>query len=153
MARSRNRCCNGNAALFSVCVVKCYCQQYKRIDCCTKKLCYGEFISPETVTRIWVFMQSVRCFCLIWNTFSVSRQIVTEVPTIKLNVNSCCGNRAYTCGQTDRQADMTNLTGAFRDHANSPSNIMYNFIRNIIKKWDEKTQDWATSPIILTPPH
>jgi hypothetical protein len=52
--------------------------------------------------------------CPIVTKSGVSRQIITQVPDIKVHGNPSSSIRADTCGQTDQLADMTNRVGAFR---------------------------------------
>jgi hypothetical protein len=73
-----------------------------------------------------VFMQSTR-YCLM--KFQFSWQIVEKCSNIKFHENPSSESRVVPCGQTDGgqregqtdgQADMTNLTDACRNFANAP---------------------------------
>ena len=73
------------------------------------------FLSPATVKRTRVFMQSVRYFCPILTVCRVSGQIFMKVPSTTFH-----GNRSSVCRtDTCRRTDMTKLVGASRDYANA----------------------------------
>jgi hypothetical protein len=55
---------------------------------------------------------------LISTKFGFSRQIFIKVPNVKFQGNLSSGNRADTCGQTDKQTHMKQI-GAFRNYAKS----------------------------------
>jgi hypothetical protein len=54
--------------------------------------------------------------------FEFSRQIFEKYSNIKFHENPSNENRAFPCGRTDGQTDVTKLIVALRDFANAPKN-------------------------------
>ena len=75
---------------------------------------------------ISVFTQSSRYSCQILMELEFSRQIFERHSNIKFHENPSSGSPAATFGRTDRyterQADMTKLTVAFRNFPKAPKN-------------------------------
>jgi hypothetical protein len=66
--------------------------------------------------------KSTRYSCPILKKLEFSGQIFEKYWNIKIHANPSSESRVVLCGRTDRRTDMTKLTVAFRNFANTPKN-------------------------------
>jgi len=69
-----------------------------------KTMMIDDFMSPATIVCLYLHAK-YQIFFPILPKFGLSRKIFKEVFTTKIHENPSFGSQAYTCGQTDGQAD------------------------------------------------
>jgi hypothetical protein len=74
-------------------------------------------------------MYAACCFCPILTELQFSRQILTELPHMKLGENLSKGSRAAPCERMCGQTDIAKLVVAFRKHKKTGNDKMVAILR------------------------
>jgi hypothetical protein len=83
----------------------------------------GDFMSPATISRPYVFMYSSRYFCSVVTKLYVSRQIFNESFQYQISRKPVQWDPRWYIW-TQRRPDITQLLGALLHYSNAPNNCL-----------------------------